>query len=161
MKPNEKVFLLADDDSDDADLFREALLELDPSIIFYHAPDGLVIWEKLEDKSLLPPQIIFLDINMPGMNGWQCLAKLKNTEAYKKIPVIIYSTTSNKREVEIAQDLGACCFITKPNDFKILKQVLQIIAENLDKDFLKAIAGVSELKGFCSAAPHYDQAEML
>ena len=142
----QKVFLLADDDSDDADLFGEALMEIDPAIIFYHAPNGLLIWDKLENKDLQQPHIIFLDINMPGMNGWQCLAKLKNTETYKNIPVIIYSTTSNQREIEIAQDLGAACFITKPNDYKLLKQLLSIIAENLEGDFLKEIAKVSGLK---------------
>lgn len=141
-----KIFLLADDDSDDADMFQEVLSEIDPAIIFHRSWDGYGVLESLEDKSLEHPDIIFLDINMPGMNGWQCLAKLKNSGAYKDIPVIIYSTSSNTRDAEIALDLGALCYITKPNDFNTLKKIFEIIVLNLNGNLLEALSNLTGIK---------------
>jgi CheY-like chemotaxis protein len=129
-----KTFLLADDDPDDVAIFREALFIIDPNIVFYFANNGRVALEKLGDKDLEEPDIIFLDINMPVMNGWECLTKLKLSESYNDIPVIIYSTASYKREIEKAFDLGALCFFTKPTDFKELIINLRAISDNLDKD---------------------------
>jgi CheY-like chemotaxis protein len=129
-----KIFLLADDDPDDVDMFREALSKIDPSIIFYHSQDGMGVLDTLGDKNLKKPDIIFLDINMPVMNGWECLAKLKQSEAHREIPVVIYSTASHYREVEKAFDLGALCFFTKPTEFKRLILNLRTIADGLGKD---------------------------
>ena len=64
-----KIFLLADDDSDDRSLFKEALEQVDPSIICYCVADGNQVFKVLEDEELETPNIIFLDINMSGMNG--------------------------------------------------------------------------------------------
>jgi CheY-like chemotaxis protein len=139
-----RTFLLADDDPDDVDMFRDALLIIDPSIVFYHVHDGRGILEKLDDKNLEKPDIIFLDINMPIMNGWECLAKLKECELYRNIPVVIYSTASYHKEVEKAFDMGAICFFTKPTEFRQLIINLQMIAENLGKD-MPALIG--HLKG--------------
>ena len=74
---------------------------------------------------------------MPEMNGWQCLAKLKNEKKFEAIPVIIYTTSSNPREYEIAQDLNAHGLITKPTDPKILKKVLRIVVTNLETKQLR------------------------
>lgn len=65
------------------------------------------------------------------MNGWQCLKHLKADERYEKIPVIIISTSSHQRELEIAKDLGALCHLTKPNDFNELTTILDVIVSNL------------------------------
>jgi CheY-like chemotaxis protein len=124
-----KFFLLADDDNDDADLFREALSSIDPPVDFHHVEDGEMIFQFLETIQGKKPDIIFLDLNMPGMNGWQCLAKLKNDNDFKDIPVIMYSTSSHQRDKEIANELGALGFITKPFDYKIVKVILSKIAQ--------------------------------
>jgi len=135
---------MADDDPDDVAMFREALLIIDPSISFYHAEDGRRVLQILADKNLDKPDIIFLDINMPIMNGWECLAQLKQNEAYKQFPVIIYSTASHQKEVERAIAMGALCFFTKPTEFKELLTNLRTITENLRRD-LPALLG--NLKG--------------
>src|SRR6201989_3510630 len=109
-----RTFLLADDDPDDVEMFREALLIIDPSIVFYHVQDGRGVLDILRDKDIEKPDIIFLDINMPIMNGWECLASLKQYESYRSIPVFIYSTASHIKEVERAIEMGAVCFFTKP-----------------------------------------------
>ncbi len=141
-----KRFLLADDDADDRELFREAISEVDPSIICYCAGNGAEVLEKLNSKEFLEPGIIFLDINMPAMNGWQCLTKLKETPAYLHIPVIMYSTSSHQREVDIALEMGALCFFTKPSDFNQLKIILEVIAANLNGNILQAISKYESIK---------------
>ncbi len=134
-----KIFFLADDDSDDAALFCEALEEIGTDIECRWAKDGNMALEMLADNKLQRPQIIFLDINMPGINGFQCLVALKNNDAYKDTPVIIYSTSSHQREATIALDLGALFFFTKPVDFSVLKNILKVIANNLDGNMLEAV----------------------
>jgi CheY-like chemotaxis protein len=120
-----KTILLADDDNDDAQIFKEALDEADCETIFLHAHTGASVFGLLEKGPL--PDLIFLDLNMPVMNGWQCLAKLKNSERYKQIPVVMYTTSSNPRDYEIATDLNAHGFITKPSNPKILSQILNMV----------------------------------
>lgn len=132
-----KVIVLADDDQDDADIFRQALLAVDASIGFFHVDTGARLFEFLNVEIETKVSAIFLDLNMPEMNGWQCLAKLKNEKKFESIPVIIYTTSSNPREYEIAQDLNAHGLITKPTDPKVLKKVLAIVIENLGTKHLR------------------------
>jgi CheY-like chemotaxis protein len=125
------TILLTDDDNDDAEIFRQALRQLDPSILFVHVESGPEAFEYMHDDTNSLPDAIFLDLNMPEMNGWQCLAKIKNEKKFDAIPIIIYTTSSNPREYEIAQDLDAHGLITKPSDPKVLKKVLNIIISKL------------------------------
>lgn len=135
-----KIFLLADDDVDDKELFQDALNEIDPSIDCYLANDGKEALEILRDSSKIPPHIIFLDINMPGMDGWECLSILKSSSKYKDIPVIMYSTSSHRRDIDNALDNGALCFFTKPNEYSELKNILEIIAGNINEDLTGSLS---------------------
>lgn len=134
-----KIFLLVDDDTDDTDMFHEALMEVDPSTVFYRATDGHDALAKLEKYQHEMPHIIFLDINMPRMDGWECLARLKATDIYKNIPVMMYSTSAHQRDIDIAMDRGALCFMTKPSDYNELRHVLATIITNLDGNLLDAV----------------------
>jgi len=141
-----KRFLLIDDDTDDRELFSEALASVNPVIICDLAADAEEAFTKL-DKKENTPDMIFLDINLPVMTGWQFLSNLKNTEAYKDIPVIMYSTSNNQRDKDIARDLGALCFITKPSVFKRLKSTLDIIITYMDRQWHGRIcSAVNDLK---------------
>ena len=122
------TFLLADDDSDDKTLFCEALSEIDPSIVCHTASDGKEALAILSEKQIKKPNIIFLDINMPVMDGWQCLGKLKEHTDHKDIPVIMYSTSSYQRDIDLALESGAFCFFTKPSDYRELRSILRLIA---------------------------------
>ncbi|WP_205511517.1 response regulator [Longitalea arenae] len=141
------IFLLADDDADDRELFCEALETVDSSITCYCADNGRTVLQMLDSKQPSEyPKLIFLDINMPVMNGWECLIQLKSHKAYRHIPVFIYTTSSHQREANIAFDLGADCFFTKPANYNELKSILQLIANNMEGDFLKAISHFDNIK---------------
>ena len=121
----EKRFLVIDDDTDDRELFCEALASVDPGINCIQAVDGKEALTRLSTKE--HPDIIFLDINMPIMDGWQFLTQLKKQDGYKDIPVIVYTTSSTQKDKRIANDLGALCFITKPHAYSRLQNILGVI----------------------------------
>ncbi|MBF4493348.1 response regulator [Flavobacterium sp. JLP] len=135
---DKKIILLADDDMDDTDMFREALVDIDENIICHIADNGseaLKILNELDEK----PNLIFLDLNMPIMNGWDCLKLLKKDKIYQDIPVIMISTSSHKNDIETAASLGAICYFVKPNSYNNLKQILQSITANLGAGLKSAI----------------------
>src|ERR1700754_1036663 len=122
-----KNILLVDDDLDDADLFQEALNEVAPPINFHSAKSGAKALEFLLTPQGAGVDLIFLDINMPEMNGWQCLTHLKSSMLLKQIPVIIYSTSVNKMDEQKASDLGAKGIYRKPERFEELKRLLKAV----------------------------------
>jgi CheY-like chemotaxis protein len=130
-------FLLVDDDTDDSDLIFEVLKEVDSDVKYTYAMEGPEALTMLEKG--YTPHIIFLDINMPGMNGWQCLTKLKSSDRSKDVPVIMYSTSSYPHEIEKAFQLGALAFFTKPNHYSLLKKNIQIVLEAVGTDNLKSL----------------------
>ncbi|MBT1705071.1 response regulator [Chryseosolibacter indicus] len=139
-----KVILLADDDLDDAEMFADVLAEIDSTVELYHVPDGFAVFEWLKNPANPVPDIIFLDINMPQITGWQCLSSLKADELTKDIPVLIYSTSSHHKDKQTAIDLGATAFITKPSDYKILEDFLTAIVNELhNKDIASIIRRLS------------------
>lgn len=119
------VILIVDDDAEDIELFGQAVNEVDPAITCVEAYNGLEALKILKRNSFLP-DYIFLDINMPLMNGRKCLEEIKKDDIYKRIPVIIYSTTSDVRQIDECRDLGAD-FLTKPDSFDILTSALRRI----------------------------------
>jgi len=140
-----KRFLIVDDDADDREMFCEALQDSLTDSICYTAPNGRRAIAALDSGEIGIPDLIFLDINMPMMNGWQCLSRLKQTESYKDIPVIIYSTSSYPEDLEKSQHGGALCFFTKPSNFQQLKSSLAIVADHVNTGSLKSLTESSAL----------------
>ena len=114
---------LVDDDSDDLKIFALAMEEVDSSIQCVTATNGVEALEKLRDEEFIP-DVIFLDLNMPRMNGKQCLIEMKKIDRLKDVPVIMYSTSSDRRDVEETLHLGAAHFLTKPSNISALTKSL-------------------------------------
>ena len=126
-----KEILLVDDDLDDVGLFQEALNEVDPLINFHSASNGAKALEFLRSMQAAAIDLIFLDINMPEVNGWQCLTELKSSPALKQIPVIMYSTSASKKDEQKASGLGAIGIYQKPERFQALKDLLKTLLKDL------------------------------
>ena len=122
-------FLLADDDLDDATLFKDVLAEVAPHVEFQHAADGRQALDLLLENDALP-DLIFLDLNMPRLHGKEVLTMLKANEQLHHIPVIMYTTSSQSRDIEETMQKGALCFITKPSQLTELRNILRSIATN-------------------------------
>ena len=118
--------LLIDDDEDDQEIFLTAAKQLSESVICSTMFDATEALRKLDEKTLTP-DVIFLDLNMPAMNGQQFLTKIKSNPQLKDIPIIIFSTSSNHKTVQLMKDLGAQDFITKPEKFDQLLTILKPI----------------------------------
>lgn len=133
-----RFFLLADDDLDDREIFAEALTSIDMNIECHYTEDGR---EALTSLKSLPqkPNVIFLDINMPVRDGWQCLKVLKSDEDLKNIPVIIISTSSHQSQRDMAQNLGAHGYFIKASNFEVLKSALRGIAVGIDNGLPEAL----------------------
>ncbi len=121
-----KSLLLVDDDVDDHEIFMAALENISSDVDLKTAENGLKALQLLRQKAVTP-ELIFLDINMPLMNGFQFLSELKKQDGLKDIPVIMYSTTSAPEAIEQAKQTGAIDFISKPENFSELELVLQRI----------------------------------
>jgi len=118
--------LLIDDDEDDQFIFKKALGEVAPGYICQvsnSGPEGL-----FELKTgISNPEIIFLDLNMPLMNGFEFLAILKSDAKYAGIPVIIFSTSDSPADKRRAKEMGAINFITKTCEIRELKRDLALL----------------------------------
>ena len=125
--------LIVDDDEDDRELFCDALREVDPSIVCIHAQDGQQALLGLRLKEFPIPHIIFIDLNMPRLNGFQCLKELKKDRSLQNIPVAIYTTSKIKEHKEECERLGASHFITKPTRFT---ELCSVISEVLVKEIV-------------------------
>ena len=117
--------LLIDDDHDDQTLFCEAVNQISNSVVCETADSGQKGLALLESSAELP-DILFLDINMPMMDGQACLREIKANAKLKDIPVVMYSTTNNSAEISKYKMMGAK-FLVKPPQFSKLVKSLSFI----------------------------------
>lgn len=86
-----RKFLLVDDDYEDAHVFRETLENVDSDVLCYYALHGRDALDKLESQEIPVPDLIFLDMKMPVMNGREFLELIRQHDKYADVPVVIYS----------------------------------------------------------------------
>ena len=123
-----KIFMIIDDDEDDRSFFIEAIVKKKiNSPLYIEANDGEDALRKLLKVKQLP-DFIFLDINMPRMDGRECLKQLKQDDKLKHIPVIMYSTFFSEKTINEFHKLGASNCMTKPTDLnKLPAQISEVI----------------------------------
>ena len=117
--------LLADDDEDDRTFFSEAIQELKMNNKLTLFKDGNDLMDYLEHPEIKLPHVLFLDLNMPGKTGIDCLKQIRSNTRFKDIAIAIYSTSSSEKDIEDTFIEGANIYIKKPNDFSELKKVIK------------------------------------
>lgn len=142
-----KLIFLADDDEDDCLLFGDALREVNAHTCLTTAADGFQLMSILHETVPPPPDVIFLDLNMPRKNGFECLAEIKQVQKLKDIPVIIYSTSAQQKDIEKVYEQGARYYLCKPDSFEELKKA---ITKVLSIDWRQQTAQPG-IDGFCIA----------
>jgi len=105
----------ADDDADDREMFSDAIREIDPQISCIVFDNGQSVLDYLQTTGTLP-NYIFIDINMPKMNGYECVKAIKSMRKLKNTQIIMYSTSFNPHELAEFTQLGIK-FLDKPNKF--------------------------------------------
>ncbi len=133
------TILFIDDDPDDIELFCEAVDYLNASEFFYRkyermrcltSPNcsaALALLKQLDEL----PKYIFMDINMPVMDGRECLQALKSNPVFSAVSVIMLSTTLREKDVQEFQAMGAIDCIVKPSGFNALVKVLAKYVYNI------------------------------
>jgi DNA-binding NarL/FixJ family response regulator len=117
---------LIEDDADDQEIFINALLKINPAIKNISACNGKDALDKLRVADV-KPDIIFLDLNMPLMNGRDFLKAISGKEYYRQIPIIILSTSSDSDTIAETIQLGAKEFITKPVSYADWEKILKVV----------------------------------
>ena len=115
--------LLIDDDDDDQFIFLAALEDIAPASRCHISNNALEAFQYLHARAETP-DMLFLDLNMPMMNGFEFLLILKSDPRFSRVPVVIFSTSDNPEDLERAKGLGAVQFITKTADIQLLKKDL-------------------------------------
>lgn len=128
---SKKIIFLTDNDQDDRMLFHEALLELKKTFEIFELCSADQLLNHLTQKPLSLPDYIFLDLLMPGMDGFECLEKLRSGPlGHKEIKIIIYSCQSGDKSIQRAFDLGADFYAVKPSRYNDLKDLARVIMES-------------------------------
>ena len=120
-------FLLIDDDIDDQEIFSLALRQVDPSVKCVFADNGIHALEMLRGRNSYNPEIIFIDMNMPRMNGLECLQEIIKIKRLSRIPVYMYSTAGDIAIMEKCKIHGATDFMIKSASIMELEQALSRI----------------------------------
>ena len=123
-----KYIFLADDDADDRMFFEDALKKVIIPTQLTLSNDGLELMSNLEKViEPPPPDVIFLDLNMPRKNGFQCLEEIRNTPKLKDIPIVIFSTAASDEVVNKTYQHGANHYICKPQSFELLVKAIETV----------------------------------
>lgn len=126
---NYRTILLIDDDEDDCFLFRKALSDIDPNLVFkstFSADDLLVVLERTN------PSIIFIDLHLPKQNGFECLRLIRSYADYKNIPVVFWSGSIDRKNITSAYNEGALYYFQKPYCMNDLVDELKKVLFNYD-----------------------------
>ena len=124
------VILCVDDDEDDLFFIREIIASQGHLLTIKEARNGLdalnYLQEGLKNNEL--PCLIIMDMNMPRMDGRQTINKIKEMEQLAKIPIVVFTTSSNVAHQKYFESQGIH-FITKPFDYKVFtKEIINLLA---------------------------------
>ncbi len=116
---------LADDDADERVLFHEAIrlnaIDAELSV----AGNGSELLEILLSTPVKATRLVFLDLNMPIKNGYDCLCEIRQHETLRSLPVIIYSTSNNEKDINDTFEAGADFYLHKPSSFNDLQSAMR------------------------------------
>jgi CheY-like chemotaxis protein len=122
--------VIVDDDADDREIIRDAFVSTmeDQEYVFIENGDRLLEYLDQQNSSSIP-SLIMLDLNMPGKDGRDTLKEIKTNTKYQHIPTIVFTTSSSHRDKQTVYDIGANCFITKPDTFNKLIELTKCISK--------------------------------
>ena len=124
---NDKLVYIVDDDPDDRQIILDAFLENKYLGDYAFIETGQELLDNLQAPSDLYPSLILLDLNMPGMMGLDILREIRNQKQYSHIPIVVLTTSTLHNDRKLAFELGANCFLRKPDTFSHLVSLTDAI----------------------------------
>ena len=122
------LVLMADDDEDDCTLAKDAFKASGAPGIIHCVEDGIDLMDYLYNSNP-HPALILLDLNMPRKDGRQTLKELKSTPAFQDIPVVVFTTSRDQKDITYSRKMGAKSFITKPSTFVEWIEIMASLAD--------------------------------
>lgn len=123
--------VLVDDDEDDRNFFTRAVRNTSPAVRFVALGDGEKFMEFLDKEPMPRPNLVILDINMPGLSGLDCLKQIRQSADWSDLPVVMYSTSTQDTDVNESTKLGANLYVVKPKEISALYRLVNYLV-NLD-----------------------------
>jgi len=130
------TFLIADDDADDRMLLQEAFDEsrLANPLDFVENGEELINYLKRANgyshlKSEPLPGVVFLDLNMPRVDGREALAEIKADKTLRHVPIVVFTTSQAEEDIVNSYDLGVSGFIVKPVTFEALVDIIHSVTD--------------------------------
>lgn len=123
---------MADDDEDDCLLARDAFEQALLKGSFLCVEDGNELLESLKSVAGEPeylPDLILLDLNMPRKDGREALKEIKSYPEFRDIPIVVFTSSREEKDVVFSREMGADSFITKPAKFDHWVQLMTCLAE--------------------------------
>lgn len=142
MKRNNRpmIILIVEDDPDDQLLIRDAVKAANIEHRLVFLSDGSELMDYLnrqgnfqDSKSAPRPSLIFLDLNMPRMDGRKALEKIKSNTETRRIPVIIFTTSDSADDIHKCYDLGGNAYVVKPQNFDELVHIMRTLNDHWGK----------------------------
>jgi len=124
------TILLVDDDPEDQEIFSMILDQISAKVNFLCSDNGVNALKLLSGETDVNPHIIFMDMNMPLMDGMQCLAEMRKSLKLKEIPIYMYSTSAQETIVAECKRLGANGFLKKVPDLSDFENALKSILDS-------------------------------
>ena len=129
-RPTMKI-LLVEDDLGDVELTRQALSEsqlaLDLRVVSNGEEALAFLRQEGEYSSAERPDLVILDLNLPGLDGQEVLAEIRSDQHLNLIPVVIFSTSSDPEDINNSYKLGANCYLQKPADLEEAPVIVQCL----------------------------------
>ncbi|MGV3459202.1 MAG: response regulator [Flavobacterium sp.] len=123
------TIIYTDDDQEDLEFFKEIVDLIDENVEVTTLRNGKALLQELEERAT-EPNCLFLDVNMPGMNGFETLKQLRSSEKFGHVPVVMFSTSGDQVTIDKSRELGASLFVQKSgvldNLRKSIKHALEI-----------------------------------
>lgn len=130
------IILMAEDDSDDRLLAQDALMESGLATDVHFVEDGVELMDYLTRRNKFSqlantprPGLIILDLNMPKKDGREALREIRANPELRKIPVVVFTTSTADSDIARVYELGANSFISKPVAFNSLVGVMKAISQ--------------------------------
>ncbi|WP_068814295.1 response regulator [Phormidesmis priestleyi] len=130
------LLLVVEDSNEDFEAFQRFLRQSPLAIPVYRCLNGdqalafLYHTDRYTDPESAPrPGLILLDLNLPGTDGREVLRQIKQDDALKSVPVVIFTTSNNPKDIEACYRQGVNGYMIKPMDFKLLKRSIQTLLD--------------------------------
>ncbi|HLO91324.1 MAG TPA: response regulator [Lentimicrobium sp.] len=125
-----KLILLAEDDNTQRYLFSRAVNHLPLDVKLVTVDDGQELMDYLHDEYNEKPDLIFLDVNMPFKSGLECLQEIRQLELCQDTPVVIYTTSQEAADRQVAAEYRADLYLVKDGDMRSLMRILLLLLTN-------------------------------